>query len=180
MKRILVFLMLIICVFMYSCASTVDKIVSSENSDDASVLDNSSDSSSETPKIERINVAKGKKYDTIMIKGKYRDDVFGDGKTCERQKLTDGISAKESGGNADMVAGFPASEMGFTIDLGKKTDNLKSFSMDLYYGEWKINPPILVEYYISNDGKIFESIGTVSLRSAAPRNTSDGTWLARV
>lgn len=181
MTRFLAVLMAFLFIFIAGCNNSFE--TSSDDSSfsgtDQSSLAAESDASSEPePYIPPVNVAKGKKYSVLYIDGEFRNDGFGDGDNGSNQRLTDGATTDES--SMQGIAGYSASELVVVIDLGKQTQNIKTFNIDLFYGEWDIYDPVSVEYFFSDDGSKYTSAGTVDLHNAVPKPVlgSNHTWLA--
>lgn len=100
-----------------------------------------------------LNLAKGKKYTLSEVAdAKYADDG---------KKLTDGNL--ESQFNTENWVGFiRPSSLVVVLDFGKVEQNLADFSVGtLRYMDYGVGSPESVQYEISNDGTVYQKIGTV-------------------
>ncbi|MBP5155315.1 MAG: hypothetical protein J6252_01890 [Clostridia bacterium] len=110
----------------------------------------------------RISVSEGCRYTAFGSKhGQYGDDG---------KKLTDGVIGGEVGWGWETGTGR------FVLDLGTYTEDITDFNMYLRGGNWGIKAPDKAEYFISADGKKWESAGTVS-GDGVISNPSDETWM---
>jgi LPXTG-motif cell wall-anchored protein len=130
-----------------------------------------------------VNVAKGKKY-TVDIGSDGTagyscpdpDDGtgFGDGKNLARQRLTDGVIAKDDGGGAGLIGAQQTPKAIYTLDLGSVVKGIKKLSMDMYYGPWGIGEALSIEYALSEDGTTYTTVGKVERKNAV--NKVNGEW----
>ena len=110
----------------------------------------------------RISVSEGCRYTASGSKhGQYGDDG---------KRLTDGVIGGEVGWGWETGAGR------FVLDLGAYTEDITDFNIYLRGGNWGIIAPNKAEYFISADGRKWESVGAVS-GDGVISNPSDETWV---
>lgn len=115
------------------------------------------------------NIAFGKAYKADVKDGEFRTDDYGDGENGT--KLTDGIIAF---GSSD-VAAYSTSDLEVTLDLGEVVNNIIGFNVNVTHGAWGVSAPDSIEFFVSEDGVTFVSVGAVLSASANTINT-DGDW----
>jgi len=158
MKR--TFCIILAALMLLLCACSPNGDVSDTQSADSSVSDGEvSDETSVEESSEgtidrtidrsgsKILVSEGCSYTALGIPhSQYADDGT---------KLTDGVLGSDTG------VGWSTSAGTFVLDLGEVKDGLADFNIFLRGGEWGIVAPTKAEYYVSNDRRSWELIGTV-------------------
>jgi len=144
---------------------------SSEASTDTSA-DTSTDTSTAEP-AQKKNLLAGLQYTTEG--NKRATDNFSDTNedgTC-RYRLTDGVYAEDPG--TDKVGAYGNGNVSFVFDLGEKTD-ITGFYTDGYSGNWGIGAPTSVEFFVSDNGTDYTSVGAVE-KSDDNTTALTGTWV---
>ena len=187
-KNIFLFIVLSICLLLFSCASDIEQS-NSFITDISNAIDKNNESifpeesepvytgpiyAEGTVQIDRTLTPK------VITKGLSTNEIKstrGDTDLWAQlnNKLTDGRISSD-GSDSSIFFGT-GEEINVIIDLGKRINGIADFSIHAAHGHYGINPIASVQYFISDDGENWFPVAPPVLAEDCSSVSTNGNWI---